>query len=174
MRRRAYLEIVAGAAVGLAGCMNSRGPTPGTSEGTPSVGTCPDLLAADRTACPGNENGPLAVVRSSPSVSADSWRLRIGVTNQSSEPYGCDPFAWSLFKQAGGGWSSVAPDVPTEPRVELAPGDSYAWQLCSPAADVDGVDRRIVLDLGTGRYALAVPFRGPDLVAVVAPFAVRA
>lgn len=170
MRRRTYLGLGLGALTPLAGCTLGATPSPApAARGTPRE-RCPALLDADRTVCPGDESGPLAVTRSREAVLGGAWSLAASATNRADHPYATSPHAWSVFRQDGTGWSTVAPDAGMQPRLTLAPGEAYTWQLSASAGRTDGADQRVVLDPEPGTYAFAVPFRGPDRVAAVATF----
>lgn len=172
MDRRRYLVLAGVTVTGLAGCTASPFSDTDRTDDTSSTDRCPDLLDVDRTRCPAEAGGPLSVDRTSETVSGESWTLRVTVTNRATEPYDCSPFAWSVFRRVGGAWTSEMPAARVEPRFELAPGDHYAWQLVAPGARRDAADQRVFLALGPGQYAFAVPFRGPERIAAVAPFTV--
>lgn len=173
MQRRAFLALSAGAATGLAGCtMNALQGAAGPASPSPSS-QCPALVDADRTVCPDDEGRPLSIARSSQRVSGDDWSLQVVVANRAAEPYGVNPYAWAVYRKGDDDWTRVAPDAAIEPWVELDPGEAYAWLLSAAGAGPGDADQRVLLDLGPGTYAFAVPFRGPDRVAAVAPFAVE-
>ena len=175
MHRRRFLgtaALAAGAA--LAGCTASALPSPNADDPGPNAAPlddCPDLLDADRTRCPG-DGGPLAVRRSVPRVAGEDWSLRVAVENVGEATYGTNPYAWSVYRHEDDGWHRVAPDATVEPWLELPPGDTYAWLLTPGETPVGDADQRVFLDLEPGLHAFAVPFRGPDRVAAVAPFEV--
>lgn len=172
MDRRRYLALAGVTVAGLTGCTGTSFPGSDPAEDSSATDGCPTLLAADRTNCPSEPDGPLSVDRTSETVSGESWTLGVAVTNRGTEPYSYSPFAWSVFRQAAGGWRYELPAARTKPRVELVPDDRYGWQLATPGASTNEGDQRIFLDLSPGQYAFAVPFRGPDRVAAVASFTV--
>lgn len=172
MRRRSFLCAAAGTAVGLAGCTATAIPGAGGPDTPTPRPDCPALLEPDRTVCPRRTDGPLRVLRSDERVSGVGWTLGVTVTNTTASSYRFDPYGWSVFRQAGDAWERVAPDAHGEPVRELAPGDHFIWQLTTTEPDLSNADQRVFLDLGPGAYAFAVPFRGPDQVGAVAPFAI--
>lgn len=171
MHRRTYLGLAAGAMAGLAGCTASALPGPDPTP-TSSVGGCPDLVDADRSVCPGDTAGSLAVELSAETVSGDDWTLAVTVTNRATAPYGFNPYAWSVYRADEDGWDRVAPDAHIEPWRELDPGASYTWQLSATEGAAGEADQRVFLDLDHGRHAFVITFDGADRAAAVAPFTV--
>lgn len=169
MRRRSYLRFATASAVGLAGCTATA--LPGADDPA-STRDCPALLDADVTVCPGRDGGPLTVERSGETVSDDHRVFRLAVINRAEMSYRFSPFGWSVFRRTGEDWARVVTDADIESALELAPGERFAWQLSTVEAAPIGADQRIFLDLVSGRYAVAVPFRGPNRVAAVGPFTV--
>lgn len=170
MRRRSFLRLATVSVVGLAGCTATALPGAHETDGDLPSRDCPDLLDADLTVCPQLDGGPLTVERSRETVSSDRSSLRLSVTNRDEVPYRFNPYGWSVYRQIDGHWARVTADADTEPRRELAPGDRFAWQLSTAEPTLDVADQRIFLSLAPGRYAVAIPFHGPDRVAAVGPF----
>lgn len=170
MQRRAVLGLAVGAASAIAGCTASALPSPDLSGDDPGP-DCPAVLDVERTVCPGAD-GPLAVERSSATVSGEAWSLVVAVTNQADAPVGLNPYAWSVFRRTAEGWEHVAPDAHIEPWLELGPGESYAWQLTAGGDGLDDSDQRVTLDLEPGTYAFAVPLRATEPVAATVTFEV--
>lgn len=170
MRRRGFLELAAGLAAGLAGCTASALPSLHPSDGG-GPDDCPSLLDVERSVCPGDD-APISVERSGTTVAGDTWFLVVTVTNRAAEPVGFNPYAWSVLRDAEGGWEHVAPDAHIEPWRELPPGARYAWQLTAGQVGLREVDQRVFLDLPAGRYAFAVPLRATEHLGAVATFEV--
>lgn len=169
MRRRTVLGLAAGGVAGLAGCTASalpKLPQPGGE----SV-ECPSLPDVERSVCPGDD-GPISIQRSGTTVSGDAWSLVVSVTNRATEPVELNPDAWSVWRDADGGWEHVAPDAHIEPWRELPPRTRYAWQLTTGQVSLKEVDQRVFLDLPAGRYAFTVPIRTTERLGAVATFEV--
>jgi hypothetical protein len=172
MRRRSYLRLATASVVGLGGCTAIAGfDTPGTDD--PSTPDCPDRLAGTRAVCPQQDDGPLTVERTGGTVSSDRWSLAVIVTNRASTAYQFAPDGWTVFRRTDGEWAPAVPAGAVDRRrVELAPGDHYAWGLTTGGPITADVDQRVTIDLDPGRFGLVVPFRGPERVVAVAPFTV--
>lgn len=169
MRRRRYLSLVGAATTGLAGCAARALPGAGPSPESDEVAHCPGLLAVDRTVCPGAD-GPVSIERSAGTVSGDAWSLAVTVTNESADPVGVDPSAWSVYQQDGDRWGPVAPEAAIEHWTELQPADRYDWQLTAGAGGLTDADHRVFLDLAPGTYAFAVPIRAATRIGAVVTF----
>lgn len=169
MQRRRYLGLAAGVAAGLAGCAARAipGAEPPTEPGSP--GRCPAVLEADRTVCP-EGGGPLSIEQSSGTVSGDDWSLVVTVTNETADPLGVNPYAWSVYRHEGDRWQHVAPDAAVEPWIQLGPDDRYVWQLTAGAGGLADADHRVFLDVDPGTYAFAVPFRADNRIGAVVTF----
>lgn len=169
MRRRRYLSLAAGAAVGLAGCAARALPGADSSPESAEPAHCPGVLDVERTVCPGAD-GPVSIERSAGTVSGDAWSLVVTVTNESPDPVDVNPSAWSVHRQDGDRWAQVAPDTATEPWVELRPDEGYVWQLTATAGGLADADHRVFLDLAPGTYAFAVLLRAGDRLGAVVTF----
>lgn len=169
MHRRRYLGLAAGVAAGLAGCAARAIPGAQPPADAGEAGHCPSVLAVDRTVCP-EDDGPLSIERSSETVSGDAWSLVVTVTNESTDPIGVNPYAWSVYRRDGDRWRHVAPTAAIEPWIQLEPDDRYVWQLTAGAGGLADADLRVFLEVAPGTYAFAVPFRAANRIGAVVTF----
>lgn len=168
MRRRRYLSLAAAGAAGLTGCTARALPDALSGAPGPSDG-CPSVLDVDRRVCPGDD-GPLSIEQSSETVTGDAWSLVVTVTNESAEPLGANPYAWSVYRRDGSRWRHVAPNASNEPWLELRPDERYVWQLTAAAGGLADADQRVYLALDPGTYAFAVPFRADGRIGATITF----
>lgn len=169
MRRRGFLRAASVSVGSLAtGCLASTGPE---ADATPAP-TCPALLEADLTVCPGGDGGPLAIERAGATVSTDRWSIRITIENVASSAYRFAPDDWSLHRWVSSGWTPVVTSPDGRPWKVLAPGERYAWGIAPDRPAPAAVDLRITIPLDPGHYVLTMPFQGPERVATIAPFKV--
>lgn len=172
MDRRTYLGLGAGLAAGLAGC--TANALPGSDlmgEPTPQR-TCPAIGDFERTVCP-TDDGPVAVTRSSRTVSGETWSLVVGVINQTERGLAITPSGWSLFSRSQNGWTTVVPAARVQESRTLEPGERYEWQLTAGSEALSDPDRRVYLDLTAGEYAFVVPVGTDRRYAAVVPYDVR-
>ncbi|MWG33606.1 hypothetical protein [Halomarina oriensis] len=174
MRRR---QVLALAAVGLAGCLSDPSPSPnGTDDGTttpattvttetpesPDVGAYPGdcprygdstLVCAD--AAP--DDVPLRMTASRSSVELPGT-VEFTLSNDTEVRFETNHYGALLHKRVDGEWFRIAPTIVEEPLMYIVPGDSHTWSVTLEHAPDEqarggGDDERRVAGLGGGRYA---------------------
>ncbi len=172
MHRRTYLGLGAGLAAGLAGCTANALRRPDLMGEPTPMRTCPAIGDFERTVCPADDD-PVAVTRSSRTVSGDTWSLLVGLTNQTERGLRVTPSGWSLLRRSEDGWTPVVPAARVQESRTLEPGERYEWQLTAGSEALSDPDRRVYLDLAPGEYAFVVPVGTDRRYAALTPFDVR-
>jgi hypothetical protein len=177
MQRRRYLASVAGLAAtgGCLGALSSALPENG--EGEPNApAECPSFDRSATAVCVGDTDAAASFSRSSAAVSSGG-ELVTTLTNESTDDVGLNPYAWTLYRRDGDGWTQVAPDAFVEPWRSLDAGESVSWHLQVGDAERTTSDDDVYvgpLDLAGGEYAfIVVAVVDGERTEFVAPFVVE-
>lgn len=176
MRRRTYLASVAGLAA-TGGCLGTVSAVlPGSGRDAPSPpARCPSFDERAETVCVGDDDASASFSRSAASV-GDGEEFVVTLTNESAEAVGLNPYAWTVYRRDGDGWTQVAPDAFVEPWRRLEAGASQSWRLQVGDASGETSADAVVIDplgLERGEHAFTVlAVVDGDRTEFVAPFAV--
>lgn len=160
MQRRTVLASVAGLAAtgGCLGSVASALPDDQDGDQPASPTDCPSLQDGAATVCVGDSDAAVSFSRNTAVVS-NGDDLVATLTNEDADEVGLNPYAWTVHRRDGDGWTQVAPDAFVEPWRTLATGESLTWRV-----DVGGGERTTSadavdvgpLDLDGGEHAFSV------------------
>jgi hypothetical protein len=169
MRRRSLLAATVGLGSGLlAGCLDSSNGGSATTTTTPSNGMgCPQYSdRIDRVVCTPDLGDPsMQMAMQPPDATGElpTDTITLTLENTRNTAFRTNFYAWRLQKHVDGAWYHVTPRFWPEPLMELAPGDSHAWQVTVDNTDLEGTlphpqgtDRVTVVGLGGGTYSFGV------------------
>lgn len=163
----------AGEADGTPDNENKTGETPSpTPTDTPGEGDgagrsfadidCPSFAdSVDRTVCSHTDTDSTVYPTVSqavftPTTDDDSVEtMAVVVHNESDDPFGFNPYDWTLKRQTADGWDHVAPEEVIEPWYNLPAGKSYTWRVSveSQPELEDDQTTTVTQDLASGTYA---------------------
>lgn len=137
---------------------------------------CPSFAESDRTVCyhTRTSDDPDVVVEPStelfePTGSEDSVEtMEFVLRNRTDDPFGLNPYSWSIYERTDNDWSLVAPEEYVEPWTALNSGETYTWRLSieQHSAPMSEDTMAVVQDLSSGIYAFQITglgtFEGDD------------
>lgn len=173
MNRRSFIATIGTVTTLTAGCVSqSDGNQPTEKGSTPNGNTgfddidCPSFADSDQTVCYHTltDDDASVVVEPSteqfaPSGADDSVEtMAFVLRNRTDEPFGLNPYSWSIYERIDTKWSFVAPEEYVEPWTEIPSGETYTWQFSiqQHSAPMSEDTMAIVENLTSGIYAFTI------------------